>query len=102
MPKKFVKPPKDVIKEWPEIFGDIYMNSMPIKYIHGVEIYFTNGRVWGIDLGEQLEFNSEDEVIEKLMIALKDYQEDIQTINFQVDVERLKNDVINSTKGLLG
>ena len=101
MPKKSVKPPKDVIKEWPEIFEDIYMNSMPIKYIHGVEISFTNGRIWAIDLGEQLEFNNEDEIVEKLMVALKDYQEDIQTINFQVDVERLKNDVINSTKGLL-
>lgn len=102
MPKKYVKPPKDVIREWPEIFEDIYMSSMPIKYIHGVEILFDNGRVWGIDLNERLEFDSEDEIIEKLMGALKDYHEEIQTINFQVDVARLKEDVINSTKGLLG
>jgi len=78
------------------------MSSMPIKYIHGVEILFDNGRVWGIDLNERLEFDSEDEIIEKLMGALKDYHEEIQTINFQVDVARLKEDVINSTKGLLG
>jgi hypothetical protein len=102
VPKKYFKPPKDVIKEWPEVLGDVYVSTMPIKYIHGVELSFSDGRIWEIDIEEQLEFNDEDEIIEKIMMAFKDYQDEIVTINFQIDVERIKEDIINSTKGILG
>lgn len=102
MPKKYFKPPKDVIKEWPEVLGDVYVSTMPIKYIHGVELSFSDGRIWEIDIEEQLECNDEDEIIEKIMMAFKDYQDEIVTINFQIDVERIKEDIINSTKGILG
>jgi hypothetical protein len=102
VPKKYFKPPKDVIKEWPEVLGDVYVSTMPIKYIHGVELSFSDGRIWEIDIEEQLECNDEDEIIEKIMMAFKDYQDEIVTINFQIDVERIKEDIINSTKGILG
>jgi hypothetical protein len=102
VPKKYYKPPKDVIKEWPEVLGDVYVSTMPIKYIHGVELAFSDGRVWEIDIEEQLEFNDEDEIIDKIMMAFKDYQDEIVTINFQIDVDRIKEDIINSTKGILG
>lgn len=101
MPKKFFKPPADVVKEWPEIFEDMYMSSMPVKYIRGVEITFDDGRVWAIDISEQLDLRDEKEILDKLFAAFKDYQEEILTVNFQVDISKLKTDVIDSTKGLL-
>ena len=101
MPKKLFKPPADVVREWPEVFDDMYMSSMPVKYIHGVEITFDDGRVWAIDISEQLDFNDEKEILDKLFSAFKDYQEEITTVNFQVNIQKLKEDVINSTKGLL-
>ncbi len=102
MPKKYFKPPKDVIKEWPEVFEEIYMSSMPIKYIHGVELTFNDGRVWEIDLPEQLNLADEDAIIEKLSEGIRDFQEEIITINFQVDIDRLKQDIINLTQNILG
>jgi hypothetical protein len=102
VPKKYFKPPREVIKEWPEVLGDIYVSTMPIKYIRGVELSFSDGRIWEIDIEEQLEFNDEDEIIEKIMMAFRDYQDEIVTINFQIDVDRIKNDVTNKTKGILG
>ncbi len=102
MPKKYFKPPKDVIKEWPEVFEEIYMSSMPIKYIHGVELTFNDGRVWEIDLPEQLDLADEDAIIEKLSEGIRDFQEEISTINFQVDIDRLKQDIIKLTQNILG
>lgn len=96
------KPPKSVISEWPEVFEEIYMSTMPIQYIHGVEITFDNGRIWEININEQLEFDNEEDIIQKLMLAFKDYQDEIQTINFQVDIGKLKSDVLKSTKNILG
>ncbi len=102
MPKKYFKPPKDVIKEWPEVFEEIYMSSMPIKYIHGVELTFQDGRVWEIDVPEQLDLVDEDDILERLSEGIKDFQEEIVTINFQVDIDRLKQDVLKITKNILG
>jgi len=74
VPKKYFKPPKDVIKEWPEVFEEIYMSSMPIKYIHGVELTFQDGRVWEIDVPEQLDLVDEDDILERLSGGNRNYQ----------------------------
>lgn len=78
------------------------MSSMPIKYIHGVELTFNDGRVWEIDLPEQLDLADEDAIIEKLSEGIRDFQEEISTINFQVDIDRLKQDIIKLTQNILG
>lgn len=101
MPKKNLKPPKNIVQEWPEIFEDIYMSAMPIAYIHGVEIEFMDGRIWEIDVHEQLPYNHEDEIIERLMSALKEMSEEIVSINFSVNIDKLKSDVISSTKNVM-
>jgi len=102
VPKKYFKPPKDVIKEWPEVFNEIYMSSMPIKYIHGVELTFHDGRVWEIDLPDQLDLVDEDDIIERLALSIRDFQDEIATVNFQVDIDKLKQDIIKLTKNILG
>ena len=75
---------------------------MPIKYIHGVELTFQDGRVWEIDVPEQLDLVDEDDILERLSEGIKDFQEEIVTINFQVDVDRLKQDILKLTKNILG
>ena len=101
MPKKLFKPPKDVINEWPEVFEDLYIKSMPIEYIHSVEITFNDGRVWEVNIAEQLDHSKVNEVTSRLMEAFREYHPEIASVNFQVDVQRLKKDVINSTKNIL-
>lgn len=101
MPNKKFKPPHNIIKQWPEVFEEIYMNAMPIAYIHGVELEFFDGRVWQIDIHEQLPFKHEDEVVNKLMGALREMSSEVKTINFSIDIDKLKKDITDHTKNIM-
>jgi hypothetical protein len=54
MPNPLFKPPRHLVKEWPEVFEDLYMNTMPVAYLEMVHLEFVNGRVWQIDIKEQM------------------------------------------------
>lgn len=104
MPKKYFKPPKEVIKEWPEVFNEIYMDAMPVKYITGVELTFNDGRIWAIDLSELSAYEgfvNEDEILERLSSSIGNFDDEISSVNFQVDIDRLKEDVLKSTKNIM-
>ena len=99
--KKPFRPPEDFIKHWPEVFEHIYMSSMPIRYIHGVEIKFNDGRIWEVDITEQLPFANEDEVVAKLMSALKEWAKDVKSVNFNINIAKLKSEVEDQTKNIM-
>ncbi len=54
MPNPLFKPPRHLVKEWPEVFEDLYMNTMPVAYLDSVRLDFTDGRVWEIDVKNEL------------------------------------------------
>lgn len=99
--KKPIRPPKNLIEEWPEVFEHIYMNSMPIRYIHGVELKFKDGRIWEVDITEQLPFAEEKEIVAKLMSALKEVSKDVDQVNFNINVKKLKSDIEDQTKNIM-
>jgi hypothetical protein len=101
VPKPLFKPPRHLVQEWPEIFEDLYMNTMPVAYLIMLRLEFTNGRIWEIDVQEQLSNSVPDEVAEKLLNIFQEYRNDIKKIDFQMDIERLKNDIQESSKNLL-
>ena len=100
MPKKVFKPAKDVINQWPEVFEDLYMNTMPVAYLETVHLEFANGRVWQIDVKEQLKGLDADAVATRLLDTLQEYKDEIKKIDFKVDVDRLKIDIQHSTKDI--
>lgn len=100
MPKSLFRPPRHLIKEWPEVFEDLYMNTMPVAYLEMVHLEFANGRVWEIDIRKQLSEQTTEYVAEKLLNTLQEYKDDIKKIDFKVDVERLKKDISDSTKAI--
>ena len=77
------------------------MNSMPIRYIHGGELEFSDGRIWEVDISEQLPFSHESEIVEKLMSALNEMANDIFGVNFNIDVNKLKKDIPDQTKNIM-
>jgi hypothetical protein len=101
MPKRLYKPPKNVVQEWPEVFEDIYMSAIPVLYMYSIEIEFNDGRIWEINIAEQLENSDPDTVADKLVDAFREFQDEIHNIVFKVDVEKLKSDIISSTKSFL-
>ncbi len=98
MPNPFFKPPRHLVKEWPEVFEDLYMNTMPVAYLDFVHLEFADGRVWQIDIKAQLKEEEPNAIADKLIETLTEYKEDIKKIDFKVDIERLKKDIADSTK----
>lgn len=100
MPKHLFKPPRHLIKEWPEVFEDLYMNTMPVIYLDFIYLEFINGRIWEIDVKDQLKNGTPDDIADRLLETLQEYKNDIKNIDFKVDINRLKKDIKNSTDEL--
>jgi len=98
MPNPLFKPPRHLVKEWPEVFEDLYMNTMPVAYLEIVHLEFANGRVWQIDIKEQMKELDPDEIAKRLLETLHEYKDEIKKLDFKVDIERLKKDIGDSTK----
>jgi len=101
MPNPLFKPPRHLVKEWPEVFEDLYMNTMPVAYLENIHLEFANGRVWKIEIGEQLKDVDANQIADKLMQTLSEYKKEIIKIDFKIDIERLKKDIMDSSNSIL-
>lgn len=100
MPNPLFKPPRHLVKEWPEVFEDLYMNTMPVAYLETVRLDFVDGRVWEIDVKTELTKQTPDGIADILIATLQEYKEEIKKIDFKVDVDRLKKDIKDSSKNI--
>ena len=87
MPKKFFRPPSKIIKEWPEIFEDMYMSTMPLHYTKLMQIKFEDGRVWEINVAELVEEIGSDALSTKLLDTFKEYHEEIKRVDYYTEPE---------------
>lgn len=101
MPKKLFKPPTNIVKEWPEVFEDMYMNTMPVAYLNLIKLEFNNGRIWELRIPDMLAKSDPNEVADKLVDLFQEYNSEIKKIDFEIDIERLKSDVAKGTKKIL-
>lgn len=101
MSKPLFRPPKNLIQEWPEVFEDLYMNTMPVHYLEMLRIEFEDGRVWEINVQEQLSTTHSDIIADRLVNTFQEYREEIKKIDFKVNIDKLKTDVRNSSKKIL-
>jgi len=101
VPNQSFRAPRHLVKEWPEIFEDLYMNTMPVAYLETVHLEFANGRVWQIDIKNQLSDEGAELIADKLLNTFQEYKDEIKKIDFKIDVERLKKDIADSTKAIL-
>lgn len=101
MPNPLFRPPRHLVKEWPEVFEDLYMNTMPVAYLETINLIFADGRVWEIDIKSQTSDSDYDTIADKLLSTIKEYQDEITKLDFKVDIKRLKKDIEDQTKTLL-
>lgn len=101
MPERLYKPPVNLINEWPEVFADLHITTMPINYLNCILIEFSDGRIWEISISDQLKTTAADILSEKLLDTLKEYKSEIKKIDIKLDVDRLKKDIIQSSKSIL-
>lgn len=102
MSKVFFKVPNKLAREWPEVIDeDMLMSTMPIAYLHKLQLEFKDGRVWEFNIRDQLKKTDAAMLSEKLLDTLKEYRDSIKKVDFEVDVDRLKDDISGLTKKLL-
>ena len=100
MPNRLFKPPRHLVKEWPEVFEDLYINTMPVAYLEIIHLEFNDGRIWQINISDQLRECDADKVTDKMLETLREYKNDIKKIDFKLDIEKLKKDIKDSTDQL--
>jgi len=84
MPNPLFKPPRHLVKEWPEVFEDLYMNTMPVAYLDSVRLDFTDGRVWEIDVKNELIKQPPEGIAEIPLNTRQEYKDENKKIDFKV------------------
>lgn len=95
------KLPTDVIERWPEIFGEITLNVIPLRYLDTITVKFKNNKVWELNLTKNQSNNEWEEFEKNLKNLLSTYENEIDTVDFKLDTDKIKKDMIKYTNKFL-
>ena len=90
--------PKDVIDHWPEIFGEIQLNVLPIKYLNAVMINFKDGKTWEVKISAEARKEGWVVFEKQLQELVKNYEDNIENVDFKLDTVRVKKDIEKGTQ----
>ena len=93
--------PKDAIARWPEVFGEVKLNVLPLGYLHTVVVNFKDGKTWEIRITARIKRDGWDSFEKNLSELFKEYEDNIDNINFKLDTTRVKKDIERSTEKFL-
>lgn len=93
--------PRDVVECWPEIFEDVKLRVVPLRYLHAVLITFKDGKTWEIKITAKTKKAGWDSFEKTLSELFKTYERRIDNIDFKLDSERVKKDIKKSTEKFL-
>jgi hypothetical protein len=93
--------PRDVIAQWPEVFSEINVKAVPLNYLHSMRIIFKGGKTWNVNIASQAKAHGVDNLEEHLKELLSNYEHDIEHIDFRLDVDRVKKDIMKQTASFL-
>ena len=77
------------------------MNTMPVHYLESIRLEFGNGRIWEINIAEQLSSSHSDIIANRLVETFAEYKDEIIKIDFKVNVDKLRTDIGQETKRIL-
>ena len=93
--------PKEVIQHWPEVFGEVELNVLPLGYLHAVLVNFKDGKTWEIKLTTETKSKGWEKFQETLAELCKSYEAKIDNVDFKLDTKRVKKDIEKSTQQFL-
>ncbi|MEY4331783.1 MAG: hypothetical protein RLZZ196_521 [Bacteroidota bacterium] len=93
--------PKDVIDCWPEVFGEIKLHVLPLRYLNAVLITFKDGKIWEIKITQKIKREGWDSFEKSLSELHKSYERRIDNIDFKLDTDRIRKDVEKVTSKFL-
>ena len=74
------------------------MDILPVEYINTIIITFENGTVWDIDVKKSRSVQSIDEIEDALNELFEEYDDDIENIDFRLDLSLIKNTLSKRVK----
>ena len=83
------------------MFEDLYMDTMPVAYVDVMILEFNDGRIWEIDIKDQLKGSDSNTVAKKLLDTLSEYKDTIKKLDFKINIEQLKADIKKRTNKIL-
>jgi hypothetical protein len=93
--------PKEVIQCWPEVFGEVELNVLPLGYLHAVLVNFKDGKTWEIKITTETKRKGWEQFQETLAELCKSYEAKIDNVDFKLDTKRVKKDIEKSTQQFL-
>lgn len=93
--------PKEVIDYWPEVFGEVQLNVLPLRYLDMVLINFKDGKVWEIKITAKAKRDGWESLEKTLSDLVNSYESKIDNVNFKLDTIRVKKDIEKSTQHFL-
>lgn len=93
--------PKDVIAHWPEVFGEVELNVMPLKYLHTVLVNFKDGKSWEIKITEKTKREGWPAFERNLSELVKNYNESVENVDFKLDTPKVRKDIEKETQKFL-
>lgn len=95
--------PDDNMSQWENILADADIKSVPIDYLKTIVIKMMDGTEEVFDVQNLKNRNLTTSEIEKLIEAFVDqFDEDIDTLDFVLNIETIASEVGTKTKRLLG
>jgi len=93
--------PKDVIDHWPEVFGDVQLNVVPLRYLHTVLVNFKDGKTWEIKITSDTKRKGWKAFEKNLCELVKNYDDRVDNVDFKLDTKRVRKDIELSTQKFL-
>lgn len=93
--------PKEIIDQWPEVFGEVKLHVVPLQYLQTVLVTFKDGKCWEIPLSSLDKKNSWEEFEKSLSELIQTYEKNIDSVDFKLDVEQVKKDIKKKTNRFL-
>lgn len=95
MPKRKPQHGKDY---WENIFREINMDYIPLDYVNTLVVTFQDKTIWEIDMMNRDLGDDPETVLDEFF---NEYEETISTVDFRLDLERLKTDISKRTNKFL-
>lgn len=93
--------PKEVIESWPEVFGEVTLHVLPLRYLHSVVITFKDGKIWEVKMTAETKKKGWKSFEESLSELYKSYEHSINDVDFKLDTARIKKDIELNTQRFL-
>ena len=93
--------PNNVIESWPEIFGEVEFNFIPLQYLYAVLIHFKDNTVWEIKITASVRKNGWDSFETTIQEISQQYHQNITNIEFKIDTDRVIKDIKKKTQSFL-